>query len=62
MFPVMPYPTFAKLTESDAKAIVSYLRTLKPVESPPQHVASPWSSPRSPTRPLRRRSGRCCRA
>lgn len=35
MFPVMPYPTFAKLTESDAKAIVSYLRTLKSVESPP---------------------------
>ena len=31
----MPYPTFAKLTESDAKAIVSYLRTLKSVESPP---------------------------
>ena len=35
MFPVMPYPTFAKLTESDAKAIVSYLRTLTPLESPP---------------------------
>jgi mono/diheme cytochrome c family protein len=35
LFPVMPYPTYSKLTESDAKAIVSYLRTLKPVESPP---------------------------
>jgi len=36
LFPVMPYPTFSKLTESDAKAIVSYLRTLKPLESPPE--------------------------
>src|SRR2546428_6829086 len=30
--PVMPWPTFAVLTDSDAKAIVAYLRTLPPVK------------------------------
>ena len=34
MFPVMPYPIFSKLTESDAKAIVLSAHT-EPVESPP---------------------------
>ena len=35
LFPVMPYPVYGKMTESDAKAIVSYLRTLPAVEGPP---------------------------
>lgn len=30
--PVMPWPTFAVLTDADAKAIVAYLRTLPPVK------------------------------
>ena len=41
MFPVMPYPRYAKLTESDAKAIVSYLRTLDTVDNtvPPRRLS-----------------------
>lgn len=31
-FPVMPYPSYAKLSPSDLAAIVAYLRTLEPVE------------------------------
>ena len=33
LFPVMPYQAYGKMTESDAKAIVSYLRTLEPREA-----------------------------
>lgn len=33
LFPVMPYPNYAYLTEEDAKAIIAYVRTLAPVES-----------------------------
>src|SRR5215813_1139630 len=31
LFPMMPYPQFAVLDDEDAKAIVAYIRTLKPV-------------------------------
>ena len=33
LFPVMPYPNYAQLTEDDAQAIIAYIRTLAPVES-----------------------------
>ncbi|HEY9722118.1 MAG TPA: c-type cytochrome [Oscillatoriaceae cyanobacterium] len=32
LFPVMPYPNYAKMSDDDAEAIVAYLRTLKPVK------------------------------
>lgn len=32
LFPIMPYPKYARLSPDDVAAIVSYLRTLKPVE------------------------------
>ena len=35
MFPIMPYPIYGTLTESDAEAVVAYLRTLKPIETVP---------------------------
>lgn len=35
LFPIMPYPQYSKLTPDDAKAIVTYLRTLKPIETDP---------------------------
>lgn len=34
LFPVMPYLTYGQMTESDAKAIVSYLRTIPSVAGP----------------------------
>jgi mono/diheme cytochrome c family protein len=33
LFPIMPYPGFGKMDEEDAKSIVVYLRTLKPIEN-----------------------------
>jgi len=35
MFPIMPYPVFGTLTEADAEAVVSYIRTLAPIETVP---------------------------
>lgn len=35
LFPIMPYPQYSKLTPDDAKAIVTYLRTLAPIETDP---------------------------
>lgn len=33
MFPIMPYPNFAKLSQEDVYSIVAYIRTLKPIEN-----------------------------
>jgi mono/diheme cytochrome c family protein/cytochrome c2 len=53
LFPVMPYPAFSQMTESDAKAVVSYLRTLAPVKDDPiprrlsvvsRRVANRWAA------------------
>ena len=33
MFPIMPYPSFNKLSDEDLYSIIAYIRTLKPVES-----------------------------
>jgi mono/diheme cytochrome c family protein len=35
LFPIMPYPLYGTLTEADAEAVVSYLRTLEPIETMP---------------------------
>lgn len=32
IFPIMPYPEYATLSDEDAQAVVAYLRTLPPVE------------------------------
>jgi mono/diheme cytochrome c family protein len=43
LFPMMPYEGYAKMSDEDAKAIVVYLRTLKPVrhEIAPRQLAFP---------------------
>lgn len=33
LFPVMPYPMYSQLDESDIRAVIAYLRTLEPVEN-----------------------------
>lgn len=35
-FPVMPYQNYRKLDEEDVKSIISYLRTLEPIENKPE--------------------------
>lgn len=46
--PVMPWPSYAQLTDADAKALVAYLKSLKPVANqvPPPTGAS--EKPRAP--------------
>jgi mono/diheme cytochrome c family protein len=34
LFPLMPYPHFAQMSEDDVHAIIAYIRTLKPIENP----------------------------
>jgi mono/diheme cytochrome c family protein len=36
LFPLMPYPRFAKLSREDVEAIVAYLRTLPAATNPPE--------------------------
>lgn len=36
LFPLMPYPKFARLSREDVEAIVAYLRTLPTVTNPPE--------------------------
>jgi mono/diheme cytochrome c family protein len=33
LFPIMPYPRYARLSREDVEAIVSYVRTLEPVQN-----------------------------
>lgn len=33
LFPLMPYPHYSQLDESDIRAVIAYLRTLEPVEN-----------------------------
>ncbi|WP_234733154.1 c-type cytochrome [Tellurirhabdus bombi] len=43
LFPMMPSRNYAHMAESDAKAVIAYLRTLEPVEgtTPPAKIAAP---------------------
>jgi mono/diheme cytochrome c family protein len=43
LFPIMPYPNYARMSRDDIEAIVAYIRTLKPVEytPPPRDLAMP---------------------
>lgn len=43
LFPIMPYPRYARLSREDVEAIVAYVRSLKPVEytAPPRDMAMP---------------------
>jgi mono/diheme cytochrome c family protein len=44
--PIMPYPAFAKLTREDTRAIVAYLRSIKPVSN---KVPGPFGPQEKPT-------------
>ena len=43
LFPIMPYPKYARLSREDVEAIVAYVRTLAPIEytAPPRDLAMP---------------------
>ena len=43
LFPIMPYPRYARLSREDVESLVAYVRTLSPVEytAPPRDLALP---------------------
>ena len=43
LFPIMPYPRYARMSREDVESIVAYVRTLKPIEytPPPRDMAMP---------------------
>jgi mono/diheme cytochrome c family protein len=45
LFPLMPYPRYARLSRDDVEAIVAYIRTLKPLEytAPARELGMPLS-------------------
>lgn len=46
--PVMPYHSYGKLTDADAQALASYLRSLKPVHHKVPGIAGPSEKPTAP--------------
>lgn len=51
IFPPMPVPTYNNLSDDDVKAIVAYLRTLKPVHN--VVAESKWNIPQQPMPPAK---------
>ncbi|HZH26491.1 MAG TPA: hypothetical protein VEY95_04840 [Azospirillaceae bacterium] len=46
--PVMPYPSYGKLTDEDAQAPAAYLKSLKPVRNQVPPVAGASEKPTAP--------------
>jgi mono/diheme cytochrome c family protein len=46
--PVMPYHNYGKLTDADAQALASYLKSLKPVRHQVPAIAGPSEKPTAP--------------
>jgi mono/diheme cytochrome c family protein len=46
--PVMPYHNYGKLTDADAQALASYLRSIKPVHHKVPGIAGPSEKPTAP--------------
>lgn len=46
LIPVMPFPSYAALTDADAAALVAYLRSLKPI----RHAAPPLTPAGQPAK------------
>jgi mono/diheme cytochrome c family protein len=46
LVPIMPYHSYGKLTDADAKALAGYLKSMKPVKN---QVPGPFGSNEKPT-------------
>ena len=46
--PVMPYHTYAHLTDADAEALVAYLKSLKPIRNKAPALTGPTEKPKAP--------------
>ena len=48
LVPIMPWPSYAALTERDAQAVVAFLRTLRPIRHQAPRNAKPGERPPAP--------------
>lgn len=48
LYPVMPFPSYAALSDADADALATYIRTLKPIKN---KVPGPFGADQIPTAP-----------
>lgn len=48
LVPVMPYHSYAKLTDADARALVAYLKSLKPIRNQVHAITGPNQKPAAP--------------
>ena len=48
LVPVMPYHSYARLTDEDAAALVAYLKSLKPIRNKAPALTGPNEKPKAP--------------
>jgi mono/diheme cytochrome c family protein len=48
LVPIMPYPSYAKLTDADAQALAAYLKSLKPIKHRAPAPTGPQEKPTAP--------------
>lgn len=48
LVPIMPYPSYAKLTDADALALAAYLKSLKPIKHQAPAPTGPQEKPTAP--------------
>jgi hypothetical protein len=48
LVPVMPYHSYAKLTDPDAAALVAYLKSLKPIRNQAPPITGPGQKAPAP--------------
>jgi len=48
LVPIMPFPSYAKLTDADAGALAAYLKSLKPVRHQAPAMAGPQEKAKAP--------------
>jgi cytochrome c553 len=46
--PVMPYHSYSKLSDADAEALASYLKSLKPIQHQVPAIIGPFERPNAP--------------
>lgn len=48
LVPIMPYHSYAALTDDDAKALAGYLKSMKPIRNQAPKIAGPAEKPSAP--------------
>lgn len=48
LVPIMPFPSYARLTDADAQALAAYLKSLKPIKHQAPAITGPGEKPSAP--------------